>query len=132
VEGIGDQTSGASPAPGKGPPGMDASPTSQIAFAGGKTSTTSGPWSYSRTRGEGRREVSCSVCKHPERESIDRELARGGDTVILGRQYGLTKDALRNHREKHLLYLFDPALGLRPADRLGIRIVAITSMRKEN
>jgi hypothetical protein len=73
--------------------------------------------------------VPCSACKHPERETIDRKLARGGGAVILGRQYSLSKDALRNHREKHLLYLFDPALGLGAADLAGIRSMTIASTR---
>lgn len=69
----------------------------------------------------------CSVCQHPERPVLDRALARGEGTVIRGRRYGLTKDALRNHREKHLLYLFDPALGLESGDLAGIRSLQITT-----
>jgi hypothetical protein len=73
----------------------------------------------------------CSVCMHPERERIDRELARGGGTVILGRRYGLNKDTLRIHRERHLLYLLDPALGLGSEDLWGIVAMRITSTVRE-
>jgi hypothetical protein len=71
----------------------------------------------------------CSVCMHPERETIDRELARGAGPVIVGRRASaseggrLTKDTLRYRRERHLGYLFDPALGLGPADLVGIRVI---------
>ncbi len=72
----------------------------------------------------------CSVCAHPERERIDREFARGKGTVVLGRQYGLTKDALRNHRERHLLYLLDPSLGLEEKDLSGLRVIQTTATQK--
>src|SRR5215212_6595707 len=68
-----------------------------------------------------------AVYPHPERERIDRQLARGGGTVVLGRRYALNKDVLRIHRERHLLYLLDPALGLGPEDLSGIVALRITS-----
>ena len=71
----------------------------------------------------------CSVCARPEREKIDREFARRGGSAKLESQYGLTRSALRNHRERHLGYLLDPALGLEASDLAAMTIMRTTTRR---
>ena len=44
----------------------------------------------------------CSVCTHPQRESIDRAIVEGQSNRAIARQYGLSKDAVARHAEKHL------------------------------
>jgi hypothetical protein len=72
----------------------------------------------------------CSVCAHPARATIDRELARGVGATALSRQQGLTVAMLRHHRVHHLLYLLDPALGLDSKDLAGLRTISITTRRR--
>ena len=71
----------------------------------------------------------CSVCQHPERESIDRELASGAvGPVALGRRYGLNRRSLSYHRERHLLYLVEASLkGEYRGDISGVQSMAITT-----
>ena len=44
----------------------------------------------------------CSVCVHTERESIDQAIVEGQSNRAIARQYGLSKDAVARHAEKHL------------------------------
>ena len=45
----------------------------------------------------------CGVCLHPERDQINRALLFGPQSLsALGRQYKLSRDALRAHRTNHL------------------------------
>ena len=41
----------------------------------------------------------CTVCTHPKRDEIDRALIAGEPYRDIARRYGLSKDALRRHRE---------------------------------
>jgi hypothetical protein len=45
----------------------------------------------------------CSVCRHPERNAIDRALVTGEpDTIVSAKFRELSDDAVRRHRESHL------------------------------
>ncbi len=44
----------------------------------------------------------CSVCAHPERMRIDGLLVEGVSHRDLARQFGLGRNAIANHAEKHL------------------------------
>src|SRR5262245_12973687 len=46
----------------------------------------------------------CRVCIHPERETIDAELTRDWERGLraIGAQYGVSKDSLNRHAQKHL------------------------------
>ncbi len=48
----------------------------------------------------------CTVCKHPERPEIDRQLIRGVTYKALAVQFGLSSSALRRHT-KHLAGALD-------------------------
>lgn len=48
------------------------------------------------------REPTCKVCQHIERPEIDRQLASGGTNRGIGEKYGISKDSVRRHRERHL------------------------------
>ena len=71
----------------------------------------------------------CSVCIHPNRQVLDRELARGDGNTVVARRYGLSVSMVKYHKERHLLYLLDPALGLGPMDLLGIQTIVVTTRR---
>src|SRR5262245_40304415 len=47
----------------------------------------------------------CKVCIHPSRELIDAELSRDWERSLraIGAEYGLSKDAIFRHSQRHLL-----------------------------
>lgn len=59
----------------------------------------------------------CSICDHPDRETISWELCAGGDIPTLAAFHGVSTDALHRHRRNHLLpaqrdrLASDPELG---------------------
>lgn len=44
----------------------------------------------------------CNICNHPNRLDIDKRLAGGGSITRISREFDVSKDALHNHREKHI------------------------------
>ena len=42
---------------------------------------------------------SCSVCTHPKRAEIDRAILSGESYRAIARRFGLSKDAIRRHRD---------------------------------
>ena len=44
----------------------------------------------------------CNVCSHPSKLEIDRGLVAGISMAGLSRQFGVSDDSLRNHRDNHL------------------------------
>lgn len=44
----------------------------------------------------------CSTCTHPERGVIEAKIVAGANLSGLERQYHVTRDALRRHRDRHL------------------------------
>ena len=47
-------------------------------------------------------ENKCSVCRHPDRETLDRELAGGLTLRDTADKYGLSKDSVGRHKRNHL------------------------------
>lgn len=45
----------------------------------------------------------CAVCGHAARETINRELASGGDIKTLSAFHGVSTDSLHRHKRNHLL-----------------------------
>ena len=45
---------------------------------------------------------SCLICQHPDRESIDKALARQASNRELARIYSLSESAVRRHKGNHL------------------------------
>ena len=45
----------------------------------------------------------CTICDHPDREALDRELSAGGAIGTIAAIYGVSPDALKRHRANHLL-----------------------------
>jgi hypothetical protein len=46
----------------------------------------------------------CTICLHSQRRDIDQLLAGGAASLrAVGRQFGVGRDALRRHRERHVL-----------------------------
>jgi hypothetical protein len=52
----------------------------------------------------GRHESGCKLCRHPNREDIEREWVDWGNTVQIAKQYSLTRDSI--YRHAHALDLF--------------------------
>jgi hypothetical protein len=44
----------------------------------------------------------CTICEHPERDSIDAALVSGEQQLTIAGRYGVGKDAIRRHRLRHL------------------------------
>jgi hypothetical protein len=44
----------------------------------------------------------CTVCVSPEREQIDKALIDNAPFRVIARQFGISKDAVRRHKETHL------------------------------
>lgn len=47
-------------------------------------------------------EPKCRVCTHPERPEIDRQLAAGTSNPGIAAKYGMSRDSVRRHRDRHL------------------------------
>lgn len=48
------------------------------------------------------RDNRCTVCRHPDRETLDRELAGGLTLRDAGAKYGMSKDSIGRHKRNHL------------------------------
>ena len=70
----------------------------------------------------------CSTCTHPERNTIEAELVARIPLSRLARDHGLTRDALRRHRDRHL----SPAVAASTAvrDEVERRSGLVTSARE--
>lgn len=44
----------------------------------------------------------CRVCKHPDREAIDRQLVIGTALDALGGEYGVSRSSLTRHKANHV------------------------------
>jgi hypothetical protein len=44
----------------------------------------------------------CSICNHPKRVEMDRELVQGKSYAMVGSEFGVSWQSLRNHKENHL------------------------------
>ena len=44
----------------------------------------------------------CKVCRHPERDAIDRALVAGADVASVSRNFAVSDDALTRHRDNHI------------------------------
>ena len=44
----------------------------------------------------------CTVCQHPRRDAVDRHLVSGRSNRGVAREYGLGREAVRNHRARHV------------------------------
>lgn len=47
-------------------------------------------------------EPRCTVCRHPDRPEIDRQLAGGMSNLGIAERWALSKDSVRRHRATHL------------------------------
>ena len=47
-------------------------------------------------------EPRCTVCRHPDRPEIDRQLAGGMSNLGVAEKWALSKDSVRRHRATHL------------------------------
>ncbi|WP_155838708.1 hypothetical protein [Arthrobacter castelli] len=47
-------------------------------------------------------EPRCTVCRHHDRPEIDRQLAGGASNLGTAEKFGMSKDSVRRHRERHL------------------------------
>lgn len=52
----------------------------------------------------GRHEYQCSVCSHPERQEIEQEWIRWGNTSRIARKYHVSRDSI--YRHAHAMDLF--------------------------
>jgi len=55
-------------------------------------------------------ESRCSVCQHPARSAVDQALVSGRTFRGIAEEYGLSKDAVRRHRDRHLTQAMRGAL----------------------
>ena len=44
----------------------------------------------------------CTICTHPERHAIEREIVTGGSKRRIAAQHGLVESSVRRHAEAHL------------------------------
>jgi hypothetical protein len=44
----------------------------------------------------------CAVCAHAEVKALDRQIVSGAAALLLSRKYGLSEQAITEHRNKHL------------------------------
>lgn len=67
----------------------------------------------------------CTVCTHPERGLVERDITAGMPNTQVASKHGLSKDAVRRHRDRHLSAALrgvmskrDDQAGARALDRL--------------
>jgi hypothetical protein len=68
-----------------------------------KTESPKGPRSHKRSS-EQRHERDCKVCRHAEREQIERDWIGWGDTTRIAKQYRLSRDSLYRHAHAQGLF----------------------------
>lgn len=44
----------------------------------------------------------CKVCSHPERPEIDQRIAEGASNPTVAAEFGVSKDSVRRHRDRHV------------------------------
>ena len=58
-------------------------------------------------------ETRCTVCQHPSRSAVEQALVSGRSNTSIGSEFGLSKDAVRRHRDRHLAPVMRGAMGSR-------------------
>jgi hypothetical protein len=63
----------------------------------------------------------CTVCRHPERDAVERDLAQGLPYRDIASRHGLSRDAVRRHRNDHLAPMLAKVQAAR--ERKGSRLL---------
>ena len=69
----------------------------------------------------------CTVCTHPEHQSIDRDLLSGTPYRAVGKRYGVGTSAVFRHRRDHLTELMAKAVEAREIRGLERHVSVIWS-----
>lgn len=59
----------------------------------------------------------CTVCNHPQRDEIERRMARGVSYATLKREYGISRENLSRHKRNHLTPELVQAAQIRSAEK---------------
>jgi len=59
----------------------------------------------------------CTICSHPERLEIDKQLLRGDSIAGISRNFAVSEDSLSRHRDKHLREAISDVIGAMRAAR---------------
>ena len=70
----------------------------------------------------------CTVCDHPGREAIDKALVSGAPLGTIARDKGVSRNALRRHRDNHIPGLLERA---KKATAHATRLVINAEARKD-
>ena len=74
----------------------------------------------------------CSICCHPQRDEIDKRLARGDSIAGITRDIaGISEDALRRHKEAHIPEALAKAEGVKEVAEANTLLADIRALREK-
>ena len=80
----------------------------------------------------GKRGRPCTVCQHPKRDEIDKRLAIDSNFAGISRDFaGISEDALKRHKEKHLTGALAKAENIKEVVKADALLEDVKSLRKK-
>jgi len=80
----------------------------------------------------GKRGRPCTVCQHPNRDEIDKRLAIDSNFAGISRDFaGISEDALKRHKEKHLPGTLAKAENIKEVAKADALLEDVKSLRKK-
>jgi hypothetical protein len=80
----------------------------------------------------GKRGRPCTVCQHPKRDEIDKRLAIDSNFAGISRDFaGISEDALKRHKEKHLPGTLAKAENIKEVVKADALLEDVKSLRKK-
>jgi len=80
----------------------------------------------------GKRGRPCTVCQHPKRDEIDKRLATDSNFAGISRDFaGISEDALKRHKEKHLTGALAKAENIKEVVKADALLEDVKSLRKK-
>ena len=80
----------------------------------------------------GKRGRPCTVCQHPKRDEIDKRLAIDSNFAGISRDFaGISEDALKRHKEKHLPGTLAKAENIKEVVKADALLEDVKALRKK-
>jgi len=80
----------------------------------------------------GKRGRPCTVCQHPKRDEIDKRLAIDSNFAGISRDFaGISEDALKRHKEKHLPGTLAKAKNIKEVTKADALLRDVKALRKK-
>lgn len=73
----------------------------------------------------------CTICTHAQRAAIDRALVSGAPNRRVAEEYGVTEQAIRRHRDRHVPEALTQAQAAEQATRAGALLEQVEGLRNK-